>query len=119
MRARQTTTPLRNEREGCEDVDFGAGGEQMARKRMIDPNIWMSQDFSRLSTLSKLVFIGLFSQADDEGRGRANSQYVRSALFPYDDKISKNDVERSLTEIAKNMTSPRFCAHRERNGERK
>ncbi len=33
----------------------------MARKRMIDPNIWQSEDFSKLSTLGKLVFIGLFS----------------------------------------------------------
>ena len=41
----------------------------MARKRMIDPAIWQSQDFSRLSMLAKLVFIGLFSYADDEGRG--------------------------------------------------
>ena len=42
---------------------------------MIDPNIWQSEDFSKLSTLGKLVFIGLFSLADDEGRGRSNPVY--------------------------------------------
>ena len=45
----------------------------MARKRMIDPGIWQSEDFAKMSTLGKLVFIGLFSNADDEGRGRANA----------------------------------------------
>ena len=54
----------------------------MARKRMIDPNIWQSEDFSKLSTLGKLVFIGLFSLADDEGRGRCNPVYQRAA-HPY------------------------------------
>lgn len=53
----------------------------MARRRMIDPNIWQSEDFSKLSTLAKLVFIGLFSQADDEGRGRAKPIYIKSILF--------------------------------------
>lgn len=37
---------------------------------MIDPNIWQSEDFAGLSTLAKLVFIGLFSNADDEGEIR-------------------------------------------------
>ena len=55
----------------------------MARKRMIDPNIWQSEDFSRLSTLGKLVFIGLFSLADDEGRGRCNPVYLKSTLFRF------------------------------------
>lgn len=54
----------------------------MARKRMIDPNIWDSEDFGKLSDLSKLVFIGLFSLADDEGRGRCNPGYLKSKLFP-------------------------------------
>ena len=35
----------------------------MARKRMIDPSIWQSEDFGKLSTLAKIVFIGLFSLA--------------------------------------------------------
>ena len=76
----------------------------MARKRMIDPNIWMSEDFSRLSSLSKLVFIGLFSQADDEGRGRAKPIYIKSVLFPYDEGMRLIDIEKSLSEIGANMS---------------
>ena len=53
----------------------------MARKRMIDPNIWESEDFSKLSVLARLVFIGIFSNADDDGRGRGKSAYLKSIIF--------------------------------------
>lgn len=76
----------------------------MARKRMIDPNIWQSEDFSKLSTLAKLVFIGLFSLADDEGRGRCNPVYLKSTLFPYEECIRSADIDKTLSEISSNMS---------------
>lgn len=76
----------------------------MARKRMIDPGIWASEDFGSLSTLAKLVFIGLFSNADDEGYGRAKPIYVKSILFPYDEDIRVADVDKTLKEIASKMS---------------
>ena len=76
----------------------------MARKRMIDPNIWQSEDFSKLSTLAKLVFIGLFSLADDEGRGRCNPVYLKSTLFPYEESIRSTDIDKTLSEISSNMS---------------
>lgn len=76
----------------------------MARKRMIDPNIWQSEDFGKLSTLGKLVFIGLFSNADDEGRGRANPTYLKSILFPYEESIRSADIDKTLSEISSNMS---------------
>ncbi len=76
----------------------------MARKRMVDPNIWQSEDFSKLSTLAKLVFIGLFSLADDEGRGRANPTYLKSVLFPYNEDLRSADIEKTLSEISSNMS---------------
>lgn len=59
----------------------------VARKRMISPNIWYSEDYSKLSKLARLVFIGMFSQADDYGYGRANPVFLKSLLFPYDEDI--------------------------------
>lgn len=76
----------------------------MARKRMVDPNIWQSEDFSKLSSLAKLVFIGLFSLADDEGRGRANPTYLKSSLFPYNEDLRSADIEKTLFEISSNMS---------------
>lgn len=76
----------------------------MARKRMIDPGIWQSEDFGKLSTLAKVVFIGLFSLADDEGRGRCNPVYLKSTLFPYDEGIRSTDIDKTLSEISSNMS---------------
>lgn len=76
----------------------------MARKRMIDPNIWQSEDFGKLSNLAKIVFIGLFSLADDEGRGRANPMYLKSNLFPYNEDMRSADIEKALSEISSNMS---------------
>jgi len=84
----------------------------MARKRMIDPGIWQSEDFSKLSTLAKLVFIGIFSNADDEGRGRGKASYIKSVLFPYDEGMRVIDVDKALSEIAHNM-SVTFYLHDE------
>lgn len=76
----------------------------MARKRMIDPTIWESEDFSRLSYFARLVFIGMFSNADDEGRGRAKAAYIKSIVFPYDENLRVADVEKTLDEIASYMS---------------
>ena len=82
----------------------------MPRRRMIDPNIWQSEDFSKLSTLAKLIFIGMFSLADDEGKGRGKPVYLKSVLFPYDDTMRLIDVEKTLSEISSNM-SVTFYSH--------
>lgn len=77
----------------------------MARKRIIDPNIWESEDFSSLSMLGKVLFIGLFSIADDEGRGKANPVYIRSKLFPYTaEEVRLADIKTALSEIAHRMS---------------
>lgn len=84
----------------------------MARKRMISPDIWQSEDFSKLSTLAKIVFIGMFSNADDEGRGRGKAVYLKSIIFPYDEDIRVADVDKTLSEISSNM-SVIFYSHNE------
>ena len=76
----------------------------MARRRMIVPEIWQSESFAQLSILAKLVFIGLFSNADDEGRGIANPVYIKSILFPYDDGMRVIDIEKALSEIGQFMS---------------
>jgi hypothetical protein len=65
---------------------------------MIDPNIWMSEDVGKLSLFERLLLIGMFSNADDEGKGRANPPLIRSLIFPYDD-IPISDIEAALGRI--------------------
>lgn len=76
----------------------------MARKRMISPEIWDSENFSKLSILARLVFIGMISNADDEGRGKAKAAFLKSKLFPYDESMRVADVESALDEVAENMS---------------
>ena len=75
----------------------------MARRRMLDPNIWESEDYARLSVLAKLVFVGMISNSDDEGRGRANAMYLKSKIFPYDTETTAQDIDKALDEIAKQL----------------
>lgn len=76
----------------------------MARKRMISPEIWESSSFSKLSDFAKLVFIGLISNADDSGKGKANPSYIRSRLFPNDEDRRVTDIKKALSEIALTMS---------------
>jgi hypothetical protein len=75
----------------------------MARRRMIDPNFWQSEDISKLSIIARYIFIGMISNADDEGKGRANTNYLKSTIFPYDD-IRSVDVDKALLEISHNTS---------------
>lgn len=70
----------------------------MARRRMIDPNFWQSEDVSKLTIRQRLLLIGLFSNADDEGKLRGNPAFVRSIIFPYED-FSVSEIEEDLNAI--------------------
>lgn len=76
----------------------------MARKRMIDPSIWINEGFGTLSNLAELVYIGLISIADDEGRGKASPAYIKAVLFPYKDDLRIADIEKTLFEISSKMS---------------
>ena len=65
----------------------------MARKRMIDPGIWQSEDVGTLQRDARLLFIGLFSNADDEGRMKASPAFLKATIFPYDSDINNEYVE--------------------------
>ena len=76
----------------------------MARKRMLDPNIWVSEDVAMLSIFARLMFIGMISNADDEGKGRANVAYLKSTIFPYDEDVSTRKVNDALKTISEHCS---------------
>lgn len=71
----------------------------MARKRMIDPDFWSDEAVGALSLCGRLLFMGLISQADDEGRLRGNPALIRSQLFPYDEDVTASVVSQELVAI--------------------
>lgn len=56
----------------------------MARIRTIKPEFPQSESIGRLSRDARLLFILLWTVADDEGRCRAASRMLASLLYPYD-----------------------------------
>lgn len=70
----------------------------MPRKRMLSPDIWTDEGFIECSPMARLLFIGLISHADDEGRGCAGTLALKSKIFPAD-KLKDVDMRRFLDEV--------------------
>ena len=70
----------------------------MSRQRFIHPAIFTSEDFVSLSPLARLLWIGLFTLADDHGRGHASPVSLKASIFPADD-IDAVKVVRLRNEI--------------------
>lgn len=59
----------------------------MARIRSIKPEFPQSESMGRISRDARLLFVQMWTLADDEGRLRGNSRMLASLLFPYDDDV--------------------------------
>jgi len=75
----------------------------MARKRSIDPHIWEDPGFNSLEIPARLIFIGMISNADDEGYIRADAGSIKRLIFGFDN-ISKEEVQKYLDQIKKLKT---------------
>jgi hypothetical protein len=62
------------------------------RIRSLKPEIWQDEKIGRLSRDARLLFIGLITMADDDGRFRALPAIILGHAFPYD-----QDAHRRLT----------------------
>jgi hypothetical protein len=79
----------------------------MARKRMLHPGIWTNIQVTRLSVLQRLLYIGLISNADDEGRLNGEPLYIKGIVFPHD-QITEGAIEDQLKAIAKQSLIVRY-----------
>lgn len=72
----------------------------MARPRIrtIKPEMWQDEKVGGLSVGARLLFVGLISMADDEGRFRALPAAIVGHCFPYDDDAARK-LDRWLAEI--------------------
>lgn len=62
-------------------------------RRLISNEIWRNEKFGGLSDQGRLLFIGCFCCADDDGILKASPKYLKALVFPYDDKTS-DDVSK-------------------------
>ncbi len=61
-------------------------------RRMIDPEIWRNEKVGSLPDVGRLLFIGIFSNADDDGRLKASPRYLKATIFPYDNDKTEEQV---------------------------
>lgn len=55
------------------------------RIRTLKPEIWEDEAVGRLGVWERLLYVGLITMADDEGRLRALPGAIAGHVFPYDD----------------------------------
>lgn len=75
----------------------------MPRKRMIVPDIWIDEGFIELPVEGRLLFIGLISMADDDGKGRGSAKGLKSQIFPSDETIGASRIEELKAMLAEKM----------------
>ena len=57
----------------------------MSRIRSIKPEFFLDEELAELSPLTRLLFVGLWTLADCEGRLEDRPKRIRAQLHPYDD----------------------------------
>lgn len=71
----------------------------MARIRTIKPSMWGDEKFARVSRDARLLYIGLVSMADDDGRFLASPSAVIGYIYPNDDDLTTARVKRWMGEL--------------------
>lgn len=67
-------------------------------KRQIDDTLFRSPQFGQLDCTAKLLYIGMITSADDQGRLLADFSYLRSLIFPFD-QISVDVIEAAFNSL--------------------
>lgn len=80
----------------------------MARMRTLKPGFFTSLDIADLRRDTRLHFAGLWTYADDEGRGVDDARLLKAAIWPLDDDITADDIERMQDELAKHDRIVRY-----------
>ncbi len=78
----------------------------MARKRMLDPSFFVDETVASLPPLARLLFQGLWGQADREGRLEDRPVRLKVQILPYDDC----DVDSFLSLLAGARLILRYAA---------
>lgn len=75
----------------------------MARKRVLDPSIWTDDGMAELTPRQQLLYIGLISCADDEGRQKASPVAIRLSLPTVYANVKDGEIDSDLTAVLRRM----------------
>lgn len=73
----------------------------MPRRRMIDPSIWTDARFLALTDQEQKLFLGLISNADDEGRLDGNHKTLRAKLWANDDEVTGAEIRKRIESLCR------------------
>lgn len=82
----------------------------MARIRYLKPDFFKDEDIKELPFQTRLVFAGLWVNADKEGRGEDRPERLKVEIMPYD----KVDIDKELDILAKkkkHSNKPFICRY--------
>lgn len=84
----------------------------MSRKRFIDPEMWRDPAVTRMSRDERLMFVGIITIADDEGRLSASPAALMGAIYPNDsDGMSLALVREWRDAIVKKLPNVHLYEH--------
>lgn len=69
------------------------------QRRMVYSKIWSSTQFASLTDRAKILFVGMITLADDDGRIIANASYLRGQIFSFDEEMEISDIKEARLEI--------------------
>lgn len=75
--------------------------------RMVTCNIWEDEFIVSLSFFDRLVWIGLITIADDQGRIQDSANLIRSKMFPMDD-VPLKEIDAALNSFYKASKIARY-----------
>lgn len=73
----------------------------MARNRMIKPQFWDDSKIAKISRDARLLYIGMWNFCDDLGVIRADTVWLKSKVFPFD-QMQVQQFEKICQEILRN-----------------
>ena len=73
----------------------------MARIRSLKPEFWLDRKLARtLSRDERMLYLGLWNQADEHARAQGDPRLVKGQVFPFDDDITDDVIEAMIEALA-------------------
>src|SRR5690606_37420089 len=96
---RRTPPEPRAQGVRADGPDHRGGGLTVARKRMIHPDFFTSATMNALPVTTMVTFAGIWTWADDYGRGEWAPELVKAAVWPRRRSMTEAKVEQAMTQL--------------------
>jgi hypothetical protein len=74
----------------------------VARIRSVKPEFWDDRRLARATSRdARLLYIGLWNQADEHGRCNGDLSWIKGRVFPYESDLGADECARLLDELAR------------------